>query len=225
MGYTREEIKEALTSQKYNEVTATYLLLGRKTEVRRCQGHLGFGMPGLEELLWQREPGAEARCLSPCRRVGTGALQHWPWQGCGRPATPPMEQAPAKAPATAKGNGVPPPPTTASAGTATSVSMAHPQSGSLVASNRNPLESIAWKRGLSYRDAGTSHGPWRQECTARLREGSETGKAARPRADTVCVSLPLCSFGFSFLYYLTHLILFPVSLKLYLERRVRSSAS
>lgn len=41
MGYTREEIKEALTNQKYNEVTATYLLLGRKTEVR------GSGASGL----------------------------------------------------------------------------------------------------------------------------------------------------------------------------------
>lgn len=34
MGYSREEIKEALANQKYNEVTATYLLLGRKNEVQ-----------------------------------------------------------------------------------------------------------------------------------------------------------------------------------------------
>lgn len=33
MGFNREEIKESLISHKYNEVTATYLLLGRKNEV------------------------------------------------------------------------------------------------------------------------------------------------------------------------------------------------
>uniref|UniRef100_A0A4W5JT08 MAP/microtubule affinity-regulating kinase 3 n=1 Tax=Hucho hucho TaxID=62062 RepID=A0A4W5JT08_9TELE len=33
MGYTRDEIKDALTTRKYNEVTATYLLLGRMNEV------------------------------------------------------------------------------------------------------------------------------------------------------------------------------------------------
>ncbi|KFO18986.1 MAP/microtubule affinity-regulating kinase 4 [Fukomys damarensis] len=44
MGYTREEIKEALTSQKYNEVTATYLLLGRKTEEGGDRGALGLAL-------------------------------------------------------------------------------------------------------------------------------------------------------------------------------------
>uniref|UniRef100_A0A8C8CQ51 non-specific serine/threonine protein kinase n=1 Tax=Oncorhynchus tshawytscha TaxID=74940 RepID=A0A8C8CQ51_ONCTS len=32
MGYTRDDIKDALTTRKYNEVTATYLLLGRMNE-------------------------------------------------------------------------------------------------------------------------------------------------------------------------------------------------
>uniref|UniRef100_A0A3Q3F3W1 non-specific serine/threonine protein kinase n=1 Tax=Labrus bergylta TaxID=56723 RepID=A0A3Q3F3W1_9LABR len=33
MGFTRDEVRDSLVSQKYNEVTATYLLLGRKNEV------------------------------------------------------------------------------------------------------------------------------------------------------------------------------------------------
>lgn len=36
MGFTPEEIKDALLNLKYNEVTATYLLLGLKTEVIPC---------------------------------------------------------------------------------------------------------------------------------------------------------------------------------------------
>ncbi|XP_037740368.1 MAP/microtubule affinity-regulating kinase 4 isoform X1 [Chelonia mydas] len=44
MGYTREEIKEALNSQKYNEVTATYLLLGRKNEVEGSESHTGSSL-------------------------------------------------------------------------------------------------------------------------------------------------------------------------------------
>lgn len=55
MGYTREEVKEALANQKYNEVTATYLLLGRKNEVwmlpkppfpPRLPLRAGGGLPG-----------------------------------------------------------------------------------------------------------------------------------------------------------------------------------
>lgn len=35
MGFPQEEVKKALEGQKYNEVTAVYLLLGRKAaEVR-----------------------------------------------------------------------------------------------------------------------------------------------------------------------------------------------
>lgn len=49
MGYSRESIQESLARMKYDEITATYLLLGRKSsEVRD-----GWG-PALGELLYQK---------------------------------------------------------------------------------------------------------------------------------------------------------------------------
>ncbi|XP_069769286.1 MAP/microtubule affinity-regulating kinase 4-like isoform X2 [Narcine bancroftii] len=45
MGYTREEIKDALTKHMYNEVTATYLLLGRnKSEMDAGESHTGSNL-------------------------------------------------------------------------------------------------------------------------------------------------------------------------------------
>lgn len=40
MGFTTDNIKDALLNQKYNEVTATYLLLGLKTEVKQPDAHV-----------------------------------------------------------------------------------------------------------------------------------------------------------------------------------------
>lgn len=39
MGYSREEINDSLTKMKYNDITATYLLLGRKAAEVRGVSH------------------------------------------------------------------------------------------------------------------------------------------------------------------------------------------
>lgn len=40
MGYCRDEINDSLAKMKYDDITATYLLLGRKAaEVRRYRGN------------------------------------------------------------------------------------------------------------------------------------------------------------------------------------------
>ncbi|XP_034404026.1 MAP/microtubule affinity-regulating kinase 4-like isoform X1 [Cyclopterus lumpus] len=44
MGFTRDEIRDSLSSQKYNEVTATYLLLGRKNETEGSESRLGSSL-------------------------------------------------------------------------------------------------------------------------------------------------------------------------------------
>ncbi|XP_070762052.1 MAP/microtubule affinity-regulating kinase 4 [Enoplosus armatus] len=44
MGFTREEVRESLVSQKYNEVTATYLLLGRKNETEGSESRSGSSL-------------------------------------------------------------------------------------------------------------------------------------------------------------------------------------
>ncbi|XP_068569068.1 MAP/microtubule affinity-regulating kinase 4 isoform X1 [Cebidichthys violaceus] len=44
MGFTRDEIRDSLSSQKYNEVTATYLLLGRKNETEGSESRTGSSL-------------------------------------------------------------------------------------------------------------------------------------------------------------------------------------
>lgn len=150
MGYTREEIKESLSSQKYNEVTATYLLLGRKTEVSEGRTLRGPGDRGHHALsqAWATPglscpgsgPGAVGSGLVPGLEmgiVGSGWQGHWYLCASRWRAASPAQAAaclwqgcgrPARSPTapvrprlTARASAAPPL-TTASDGTVTSVS-------------------------------------------------------------------------------------------------------
>lgn len=56
MGYTREEIQDSLVGQRYNEVMATYLLLGYKSSEVRAS--CSYALTCLPPVLWEA-PGLE----------------------------------------------------------------------------------------------------------------------------------------------------------------------
>uniref|UniRef100_A0A8C7YLS7 MAP/microtubule affinity-regulating kinase 3 n=1 Tax=Oryzias sinensis TaxID=183150 RepID=A0A8C7YLS7_9TELE len=69
MGFGRDEIRDSLVSHKYNEITATYLLLGRKTEVSPKDGTLTSVSPDtqttLTETLYTHPGGFKTTFLPP----------------------------------------------------------------------------------------------------------------------------------------------------------------
>ncbi|XP_061537009.1 MAP/microtubule affinity-regulating kinase 4 isoform X3 [Phycodurus eques] len=68
MGFTREEIRDSLVSHKYNEVTATYLLLARKSEVENSVTRSGSSLS-----LARVRPGAIANGTSKHSTSSSGA--------------------------------------------------------------------------------------------------------------------------------------------------------